>query len=220
MLKLRHPASLLAICLLVMLATLRSFSPPSPVGPDEPDVVFSAIRAEAILRDLLQEEQPHPVGSGMNRVVRDRIVAHFEAAGYEPEIRSRFQCNPEYGSCADIENLDLLKTVGMQAASYLALHQAAEALAEARQFEGFNRLSAFVIHDLKNLIAQLSLVAKNAARHKHNPEFIDDAVSTIDNAVSKMNRLMAQLQSADVTGENRHIDLASELRELPVPIEI
>ena len=51
------------------------------------------------------------------------------------------------------ENLDLLKTVGMQAASYLALSQAAEALAEARQFEGFNRLSAFVIHDLKNPLA-------------------------------------------------------------------
>jgi putative PEP-CTERM system histidine kinase len=124
------------------------------------------------------------------------------------------------------ENLDLLKTVGMQAASYLALNQAAEALAEARQFEGFNRLSAFVIHDLKNLIAQLSLVAKNAARHKHKPEFIDDAMATIDNAVLKMNRLMAQLQSADVTGESRPIDLASELREVvaakargaPVPV--
>jgi putative PEP-CTERM system histidine kinase len=110
------------------------------------------------------------------------------------------------------ENLDLLKTVGMQAASYLALNQAAEALAEARQFEGFNRLSAFVIHDLKNLIAQLSLVAKNAARHKRNPEFIDDAVSTIENAVLKMNRLMAQLKSADVTGESRPIDLVEELR--------
>jgi len=111
------------------------------------------------------------------------------------------------------ENLDLLKTVGMQAASYLALNQAAEALAEARQFEGFNRLSAFVIHDLKNLIAQLSLVAKNAAKHKHNPDFIDDAVRTIENAVSKMNRLMAQLKSADITGENRRIDLLSELRD-------
>jgi len=112
------------------------------------------------------------------------------------------------------ENLDLLKTVGLQAASYLAFHQAAQALAEARQFEGFNRLSAFVIHDLKNLIAQLSLVAKNAARHKHKPEFIDDAVSTIDNAVSKMNRLMAQLQNADITGQKRPIDLVTELREL------
>lgn len=111
------------------------------------------------------------------------------------------------------ENLDLLKTVGLQAASYIAFNQAAEALAEARQFEGFNRLSAFVIHDLKNLIAQLSLVAKNAARHKHNPEFIDDAVHTIENAVNKMNRLMAQLKSADVTGKNRRIDLVAELND-------
>ena len=112
------------------------------------------------------------------------------------------------------ENLDLLKTVGLQAASYIAFNQAAEALAEARQFEGFNRLSAFVIHDLKNLIAQLSLVAKNAARHKHNPEFIDDAVRTIENAVNKMNRLMVQLKSADGTGENRRVDLVNELRDV------
>ena len=112
------------------------------------------------------------------------------------------------------ENLDLLKTVGMQAASYLALNQAAEALAEARQFEGFNRLSAFVMHDLKNLIAQLSLVAKNASRHKRNPEFIDDAISTIENAVLKMNRLMAQLKSADITGDNQQVDLVSELRDV------
>ena len=109
MLKLRHPASLLAICLLVMVATLRSFTPPSPVGPDEPDVVFSAVRAEAILRDLLQEKAPHPVGSETNRVVRDRIVSHFQAAGYEPEIRSGFQCNPEYGACADLEHLVAVK---------------------------------------------------------------------------------------------------------------
>lgn len=112
------------------------------------------------------------------------------------------------------ENFDLLKTVGLQAASYIAFNQAAEALAEARQFEGFNRLSAFVIHDLKNLIAQLSLVAKNAAKHKHNPEFIDDAVGTIENAVSKMNRLMAQLKSADVTGESDTLDLVNELRDV------
>ncbi len=96
------------------------------------------------------------------------------------------------------ENLDLLKTAGMQAASYLALNQAAQALAEARQFEGVNRISAFVIHDLKNLIAQLSLLVSNAQRHRTNPEFIDDAVRTIENSVAKMNRLMSQLRSATV----------------------
>ncbi|HEC17050.1 MAG TPA: PEP-CTERM system histidine kinase PrsK [Sedimenticola sp.] len=112
------------------------------------------------------------------------------------------------------ENMDLLKTAGCQAASYLALNQAAQALAEARQFEGFNRLSAFVIHDLKNLIAQLSLVTKNAARHKHNPEFIDDAMRTIENSVAKMNRLMMQMRSA-MPGENRsRIELNGMLRSL------
>ena len=112
------------------------------------------------------------------------------------------------------ESMDLLKTAGMQAASYLTLHQAAEALAEARQFEGFNRLSAFVMHDLKNLIAQLSLVAKNAAKHKHNPEFIDDAVRTIENAVGKMNRLMAQLKTAGISGDSRRVELVEALQHL------
>ncbi len=109
MLRLRHPLSLLVICLLVMLGALRSFSPPAPVGADEPDVVFSAIRAEAILRDLLQENRPHPAGSPANAVVRDRFVAHLESAGYEPEIQSRFQCSPGSGSCAPVENILALK---------------------------------------------------------------------------------------------------------------
>ncbi len=112
------------------------------------------------------------------------------------------------------ESMDLLKTAGMQAASYLTLHQAAEALAEARQFEGFNRLSAFVMHDLKNLVAQLSLVAKNAAKHKHNPAFIDDAIRTIENSVGKMNRLMTQLKTAGVSGNSRRVDLAELIRIL------
>lgn len=112
------------------------------------------------------------------------------------------------------ESMDLLKTAGMQAASYLTLHQAADALAEARQFEGFNRLSAFVMHDLKNLIAQLSLVGKNAAKHKHNPEFIDDAVRTIENSVLKMNRLMEQLKTAGASGNSKKVDLVPLLRAL------
>jgi hypothetical protein len=72
------------------------------------------------------------------------------------------------------EDCDLLKTVGRQAASYLALFEATDALASARQFEAFNRLSAFVVHDLKNLVAQLALVSSNAKRFLHNPEFFAD----------------------------------------------
>ncbi len=102
MLKLRHPVSLLLICLLVMAGVLRSFNPPAPVEADSADVVFSAIRAEAILRDLLQDNQPHVAGSLANAQVRDRVLAHLEAADYQPEIQSRFQCNPVFGSCSPV----------------------------------------------------------------------------------------------------------------------
>ena len=92
------------------------------------------------------------------------------------------------------ETMDLLMTAARQAASYLALDRAAKALADAKQFEGFNRLSAFIVHDLKNLVAQLSLVATNGERHRDNPEFVADALDTVGNSVRKMNHLLAQLR--------------------------
>jgi len=112
------------------------------------------------------------------------------------------------------ESLDLLKTAGRQAASYLALDEAARALAEARQFEGFNRLSAFVVHDLKNLIAQLSLLVRNAERHKRNPEFIEDMILTIENSVGKMSRLMSQLRSAVARKRSDRLALRAVLAEV------
>jgi len=92
------------------------------------------------------------------------------------------------------EDRDLLKTVGRQAASYLAFIRASDALTDSRQFEAFNRLSAFVVHDLKNLVAQLSLVSSNAKRHLDNPEFVRDAMVTVENATTKMSRMLAQLR--------------------------
>jgi putative PEP-CTERM system histidine kinase len=101
---------------------------------------------------------------------------------------------PKLSKSVNWEDRDLIKATANQAGSYLALLLTSEALNQANQFEAFNRLSAFVVHDLKNLIAQLELVVKNAERHKNNPEFMDDAVKTIGNAVSKMGRLLAQLK--------------------------
>jgi putative PEP-CTERM system histidine kinase len=92
------------------------------------------------------------------------------------------------------EDRDLLKTVGRHVATQLAQHDADRKLAESRQFEAYNRLTAFMMHDLKNSVAQLGLVVSNAQRHKRNPEFIDDAIGTIANAVERMTRLIEQLR--------------------------
>lgn len=107
------------------------------------------------------------------------------------------------------EERDLLKTAGLQAATHLAQLDASRALAEMRQFEGFNRLSAYVLHDLKNLIAQLSLVVSNARRHGENPAFLKDAIATVENAVNRMNRLMEQLRAGDVPPRSLTVDLES-----------
>ena len=93
------------------------------------------------------------------------------------------------------EVLDLLKTAASQAASYLANMRAAEALLEAKKFDSFNRMSAFVVHDVKNLVAQLSLLLKNAEKHKDNPEFQRDMFMTIDHVVDRMKHLLLQLRA-------------------------
>jgi len=90
---------------------------------------------------------------------------------------------------------DLLKTASRQAASYLAQLHASEALLEARKFDAFNRMSAFVVHDLKNLVAQLSLLLRNAERHRDKPEFQRDMLMTVENVVQRMNHLLLQLRS-------------------------
>ena len=95
----------------------------------------------------------------------------------------------------DWEVLDLLKTAARQAASFLDHIQANEALLEARKFDAFNRMSAFVVHDLKNVVSQLSLMLKNAHRHGHNVEFQRDMLATVEHAVSRMNSLLLQLRS-------------------------
>lgn len=91
------------------------------------------------------------------------------------------------------EILDLLKIAGRQAASHIAQHEAMNALLVARQFESFNRMSTFVVHDLKNLVSQLSLLLTNTEKHKNNPEFQRDMIDTIDHSVRKMKFLLEKL---------------------------
>jgi putative PEP-CTERM system histidine kinase len=121
---------------------------------------------------------------------------------------------PRSPQTIDWEITDMLKVAARQAASYLALDGAARALAEAEQFAGFNRLSAFVVHDLKNLIAQLSLVARNGERHKTNPAFVDDMLVTVQNSVDKMTRLLAQLRGALPGRTLGDVDLCRLVRDV------
>jgi putative PEP-CTERM system histidine kinase len=110
---------------------------------------------------------------------------------------------------------DLLKTASAQAAGFLAQVQAAEALLEARKFDAFHKMSAFVVHDLKNIVTQLSLMMKNAQKHRDNPEFQDDMLATVDNSLEKMRQLLMQLRDGQrPLGAQGGVELPALLRRL------
>ena len=110
---------------------------------------------------------------------------------------------------------DLLKTAGRQAASFLAQMQATEALLEVRKFDAFNRMSAFVVHDLKNVVTQLSLMMKNAKRLHDNPEFQQDMLMTVENSLDRMRQLMLQLrEGATPPGTAVGVDLEAIIHRI------
>ncbi len=96
------------------------------------------------------------------------------------------------------EDRDLMWAISKQLAVYLSLYQTNKLLTENQQFDTFNRMSAFLAHDLKNILAQLQLLAKNGKRHKDNPEFIDDAFETIDSAVVRLSKVVDHLRKKNL----------------------
>jgi putative PEP-CTERM system histidine kinase len=115
---------------------------------------------------------------------------------------------PDGGFTLTFEDRDLLKTAARHVATHVAQHQAETRLAEARQFEAYSRLAAFMLHDLKNAAAQLQMVVANAERHRDSREFFDDAIDTVANASGRISRLIGQLGqgAAGQTGAQATID--------------
>ncbi len=135
--------------------------------------------------------------------VGDRLIGFVVLASARTPIDVNWEVN------------DLLKTAGRQAASFLAQMQATEALLEVRKFDAFNRMSAFVVHDLKNIVTQLALMLKNAERHRDNPEFQQDMLMTVEHAVERMRQLMLQLrEGAAPPGSARGVNLADIARRV------
>jgi putative PEP-CTERM system histidine kinase len=111
------------------------------------------------------------------------------------------------------EDIDLFRVAGMQVAAVLAQAEADRMLAESRQFEAYNRFAAFIMHDLKNVIAQQSLVVRNAGKYRNDPAFIDDALDTVANSVERMQRLLEQLKRGQGEAQVERVDLIKLILE-------
>jgi len=123
-------------------------------------------------------------------------------------------CEPIAPIDLNWENYDLLKIVSQQACSYIEQSDSQEKLGTAKQFEAVNKASAFLVHDIKTIIAQLSLLVKNAERHKTNPAFIDDMIRTTSHTVEKMDHLLQQIRNPTQNIETESVELGSVLLDI------
>lgn len=94
---------------------------------------------------------------------------------------------------------DYLTAVNAQISNFLFHQQAAQELAENAQFAAFTRMSSFVVHDLKNVMAQIDLILSNAEQHKDNPDFIDDTFETLQHTKARMDKMLLQLTEKNAT---------------------
>ncbi|MBA6341522.1 PEP-CTERM system histidine kinase PrsK [Colwellia sp. MB02u-10] len=96
------------------------------------------------------------------------------------------------------EDRDLLFAISKQLGNFISLYEATDKLSESKQFDAFNRMSAFLVHDLKNVQAQLSLITSNAEKHRNNPEFIDDVFETVESATQRLEKVLSQLRKKQI----------------------
>ena len=97
----------------------------------------------------------------------------------------------------DREVYDLLRIVGAEVASRVAEQLAAQELSQSRDLRAYSARFAFVIHDIKNVSGQLSMLLANAETHAANPEFQRDMLATVRASVGKITRLLARLSAGN-----------------------
>lgn len=168
----------------------------------------------------LDEIRDHDLGPGDNLVPGWLLDAERAWAGV-PLVRAGSLIGfiilgrPAFDRALDWEDFDLLRVIGQQVAMHLADAQSQVELEQARQFDEFNRRFAFIIHDLKNVVSQLSLVSSNAAEHGANPKFQESMAKTLASATAKMTVLLSRL-SADgpASSTKAQIDIGRLLSEI------
>jgi putative PEP-CTERM system histidine kinase len=114
----------------------------------------------------------------------------------------------------DREVFQLLRVVGREVASRVAEQRAAQILSQTRELRDYSQRFAFVLHDIKNVSGQLSMLLANAEVHADNPEFQRDMLATVRASVGKITRLLSRLQADRQERSHALIDPVERLKDI------
>jgi putative PEP-CTERM system histidine kinase len=199
------------------IAAMPANAMPKPGHSDrDPMVAFLATTGWIIDTEQYEREPErygHTIGRpGESLLPAKSLVVPLDHRGF----LQGFMVLEKPASVTDLnfEDHDILKTAGRQVAVVLAQALAQQQLAATLQFEAFNKLSTFLMHDLKNLIAQQELIVGNAKRFMHRPGFVEDAVQSIESGVQRMRAILNRLQNASVPERTSRVGLDKLLYEV------
>lgn len=118
------------------------------------------------------------------------------------------------------EDFEFLRTVGEQAATSMIAVRLADAAELASHDGPAAPVTRAVIHDIKNSVSALSLLADNATKHLAEPEFQRDALITLSRTVERMRRLLGKLSATTIEppGRGELIDLRELILEATTPL--
>ena len=95
---------MLTLFVLALALVVERHRPPAPRPASAPATEFSAGRAREVLRQLVGDGRPHPVGSAADERVRQTIVGLLAGLGYAPRVEEGFACHWR-GNCARVRNV-------------------------------------------------------------------------------------------------------------------
>ncbi len=159
-----------------------------PIPPGHP-LVFEFRDADWIV----ELDRAAPVAEWVGELARTWLAVPLNhqgsLIGFVVLARSRAQFK------LDREVFDLLRIIGREVASRVAEQLAVQVLSQTQQLREYSQRFAFVIHDIKNVSGQLSMLLTNAEVHADNPEFQRDMLATVRASVGKITRLLTRLQA-------------------------
>jgi putative PEP-CTERM system histidine kinase len=103
-------------------------------------------------------------------------------------------CEPRVDFNINWEVKDFLSLASLQISVTLQQANDAKALVVAQKFEEINQMSAFIVHDIKNVISQLNFILSDKKTHQHNPEFIESVFRTVESSSNRLQKLITQVK--------------------------
>jgi len=93
----------------------------------------------------------------------------------------------------DIEDTSLIEAYASVIADFLFKHRILRERLEQKQFESFSHMASFIVHDVKNQVATLKLLLRNAEQNISDPKFQESLMVSLRSCTKNLGDLVSKL---------------------------